>query len=147
MVIDDPHGLARFVLAQQEIYESVLAELGSGQKRSHWMWFIFPQIEGLGHSATSRYYAIKSLDEARAYLSHGVLGARLVECCEILLGLKGKSAADIFGFPDDLKLRSSMTLFAEAAESGSVFERVLEKYFNEERDKKTEDLLGHRYHR
>ncbi len=143
MADQDPYDLKRFLSAQEPIFERVLAELRSGQKRSHWMWFIFPQIEGLGHSPTSRYYAIKTLDEAHAYLDHPVLGARLVECAEILLGIEGRTAAKIFGFPDDMKLKSCMTLFACVAEANSVFVRVLEKYFEGKKDKKTLELVGY----
>lgn len=146
MTYQDPYDLKRFLSAQEPIFESVLAELRNGQKRSHWMWFIFPQIEGLGHSPTSMYYAIKSLDEAREYLNHPILGSRLAECAEILLGFEGKTAAEIFGFPDDMKLKSSMTLFACTANSGSVFERVLEKYFDGKRDENTLYLLGNCTH-
>jgi uncharacterized protein (DUF1810 family) len=142
MTNQDPYDLKRFLSAQQPIYERVLTELRSGEKRSHWMWFIFPQIKGLGHSPTSQYYAIKSLEEARAYLSHPILGARLVECAEILLGIEGRSADEIFGFPDDLKLKSSMTLFACVTDFTSVFSSVLEKYFDGKRDKGTIKLLG-----
>ena len=141
---NDPYNLNRFITAQEGIFENILAELSKGQKRTHWMWFIFPQIEGLGYSETSRYYSIKSPDEAREYLNHPVLGARLLKCCEILLGTKGKTASEIFGPPDDLKFKSSMTLFACVAEPDSVFARVLEKYFDGKHDKRTEVLLGHR---
>jgi uncharacterized protein (DUF1810 family) len=113
-----------------------------GLKRSHWMWFIFPQIDGLGHSPTTRLYSIKSLDEARQYLSHPVLGARLVECAEAVLAVSGLSASDIFGHPDDWKLQSSMTLFGLVAEAGSVFERVLEKYYQGKRDARTLQIMG-----
>ncbi len=138
---DDPFDLSRFLSAQEGIYPTVLAELSAGQKRSHWMWFVFPQIEGLGHSSTSQYYAIKSMAEARAYLKHPVLGARLRECAAAVLAVEGRSAAQIFGYPDDLKLRSSMTLFAAAADPGSVFARVVDKYFNGEQDPKTLRLI------
>ncbi|MEW6357208.1 MAG: DUF1810 domain-containing protein [Planctomycetota bacterium] len=131
----------RFTKAQEGVYDRALAELRAGRKRSHWMWFIFPQIEGLGHSSTSRYYAIKSLEEARQYLNHPVLGPRLLECAEAVLAIEGRSVAEIFGYPDDLKLRSCMTLFAQAAEAGSVFVRVLDKYFHGEQDSRTLDLL------
>jgi uncharacterized protein (DUF1810 family) len=139
-----PDDMERFVRAQHAIYADVLAELRGGQKRTHWMWFIFPQIEGLGSSATSRAYAIRSIDEARRYLSHPVLGPRLHECAAALLAVRGRSAAQIFGHPDDLKLRSSMTLFAEAAGPGSVFEQVLNSYFGGERDARTLQLLAQR---
>ncbi len=138
----DPYDLNRFISAQEGIYDRVLAELRGGQKRTHWMWFIFPQIDGLGHSATTRHYAIKSLEEARRYLSHPVLGARLVESAEAVLVVQGKSVSDIFGYPDDMKLQSSMTLFSLVAEPGSVFERVLEKYFQGKRDARTLQIVG-----
>ncbi len=138
----DPHDLNRFTSAQEGIYDRVLAELRSGLKRTHWMWFIFPQIDGLGHSPTTRFYAIKSLAEARQYLSHPVLGPRLAECAESVLGVQGRSASDIFGYPDDMKLQSSMTLFALAAGPGSVFERVLDKYYQGKPDARTLQIMG-----
>ena len=133
--------LERFTSAQAAIYGGVLAELRSGRKRTHWMWFIFPQIEGLGHSATTMHYAIKSIDEARAYLNHPVLGPRLRECAEAVLAIEGRTASEIFPYPDDLKLKSSMTLFAAASEPGSVFVRVLDKYFAGRQDERTLQLL------
>jgi len=133
--------LARFISAQEGVYGLVLAELRGGQKRSHWMWFVFPQIHGLGNSATAIHFAIRSREEARQYLEHPLLGARLRECAELVLAIKGRSISDIFGYPDDLKLKSSMTLFAAVAETGSVFVRVLEKYFDGERDGRTLQLL------
>jgi uncharacterized protein (DUF1810 family) len=138
----DPHDLNRFVQAQEDDYEQALAEIRSGRKRSHWMWYVFPQIDGLGFSATSRRYAIKSLAEAKAYLAHPVLGPRLTECAEAALGVEGRSAHEIFGSPDDMKLRSCATLFACVAPAGSVFDRLLAKYFQGERDGKTLRLLG-----
>ena len=126
--------LARFTAAQERVYDQALAELRAGRKESHWMWFIFPQFEGLGESPTSRRFAIRSLEEARAYLDDPVLGPRLLECSHALLGLAGLSASAIFGYPDDMKLRSSMTLFELAAPPRSVFTRVIEKYFGGERD-------------
>ncbi len=142
MASNDPHDLNRFVKAQEAVFESALAELGNGQKKSHWMWFIFPQIEGLGYSEISRYYSIKSMQEARQYLSHPILGPRLLKCTETVLALIGKTASEIFGSPDDMKFKSSMTLFACATESDSLFAQALDKYFDGERDKKTEFLLG-----
>jgi uncharacterized protein (DUF1810 family) len=136
----DPFDLERFTDAQAGVYEHALAELGSGRKRTHWMWFIFPQIAGLGHSGMSKHYAVKSIEEAREYLAHPVLGPRLAECAEAVLAVEGRTVSEIFGYPDDLKLRSSMTLFARAAERGSVFARVLEKYFQGE-DARTVQLL------
>ena len=139
----DPFDLSRFTRAQERIYESVLAELTSGRKRTHWMWFIFPQIDGLGHSSTAKQYAIKSLEEARQYLNHPVLGARLSECAEAILAVEGRSVSEIFGSPDNLKLKSSMTLFASVAEKPhSVFIAVLEKYFRGVEDDRTLQLLG-----
>jgi uncharacterized protein (DUF1810 family) len=139
---DDSYELNRFISAQEGVYERALAELRGGLKRTHWMWFIFPQIDGLGHSPTARLYAIKSLDEARRYLDHPVLGARLVESAEAVLVVSGRSVSDIFGHPDDWKLQSSMTLFALVAGPDSVFERVLEKYFQGKRDARTLQILG-----
>jgi uncharacterized protein (DUF1810 family) len=139
---DDPFDLSRFTRAQQGIYDSVLAELRSGRKRTHWMWFIFPQIAGLGHSPTSQHYAIKSSEEARQYLKHPVLGTRLLECAEAVLAVEGRSVSDIFGYPDDMKLMSSMTLFAAVEDNpDSVFIQVLEKYFQGKRDHRTLQLL------
>jgi uncharacterized protein (DUF1810 family) len=139
----DPFQLSRFLSAQEGVHAVALAELRAGAKRSHWMWFVFPQIDGLGSSSTARFYAIRSLAEARAYLGHAVLGARLVECCRALLDLEGAaSASRILGHPDDLKLRSSMTLFeAVAPDAGSLFAAVLDKYFDGERDPLTLSLL------
>ena len=137
----DPFDLERFLSAQRPVYGTALAELRAGRKRTHWMWFVFPQVLGLGHSATSTHYAIRSLEEARRYLDHPVLGARLVECAEAILGVEGRSASEIFGYPDDLRLRSSMTLFAEAAGPDSVFVRVLEKYHGGRRDPRTLEIL------
>lgn len=138
---DDPFDLHRFLAAQEGVYTSVLSELRSGRKRSHWMWFIFPQIDGLGHSSTSRYYAIKSVEEARQYLSHAVLGRRLSECSEAVYSVQGRSASEIFGFPDDLKLHSSMTLFAQVGGPDSIFAKVIEKYYGGQPDKRTLGLL------
>ncbi len=137
----DPFNLHRFVSAQEPVYAAVRAELRRGQKRTHWMWFIFPQLNGLGSSPTSKYYAIKSSDEARSYLGHPILGRRLVDCAEMVLDIRGRSAADIFGAPDDLKLRSSMTLFAAFTDAESVFARVLDTYFQGQRDRRTLELL------
>jgi uncharacterized protein (DUF1810 family) len=138
---DDPFDLDRFVRAQAGIYESVLAELKNGRKRTHWMWFIFPQVDGLGFSAMSKRYAIKSMEEAHQYLQHPVLGSRLLECTQALLEVEGRSVTDIFGYPDDLKLKSCMTLFMQAAQPGSVFGGVLEKYFHGKQDKQTLQIL------
>ena len=138
----DAPDLARFVAAQSGIYEHALAEIASGRKRSHWMWYVFPQLVGLGASATSRKYAISSLAEAEAYLRHELLGARLVACADAALAVEGRSAREIFGSPDDLKLRSSATLFAQVSPDGSVFHRLLEKYFGGEPDAATLRLLA-----
>jgi uncharacterized protein (DUF1810 family) len=138
----DRYGLARFVRAQEGAYERALAEIRQGRKRSHWMWYIFPQIDGLGLSAMSQRYAIRNLAEARAYLDHQVLGPRLVSCVEALLHLENRSAAENFGFPDDRKLRSCATLFAAASAAGSPFHRLLEKYFDGEYDPATLKRLG-----
>jgi uncharacterized protein (DUF1810 family) len=138
----DPFNLARFVEAQNEDYARALAEVRGGSKRSHWMWYIFPQFDGLGFSSMARHYAIKSVAEAEAYLRHPVLGPRLVEICEAALAVEGRTALDIFGSPDDLKLRSSATLFASVSPPGSVFERLLEKYYRGERDERTVQLMG-----
>src|SRR5512141_732324 len=138
----DPFGLERFVQAQEPVYEQVLAEIRAGRKRSHWMWFVFPQLAGLGFSAMSQRYAIADADEARAYLAHPVLGARLVACCEAALSVEGRSAHEIFGSPDDLKFCSCATLFASVSPPGSVFERVLDRYFDGRRDERTVELLG-----
>lgn len=138
----DPHDLERFVDAQEDAYVQALSEVRSGRKRSHWMWYIFPQFEGLGSSPTSRRYAIKSAAEAIEYLRHPVLGARLVECCEAVLGLEGRSASQVFGSPDDAKLQSCATLFAAVSPAGSVFEQVLGTFFRGEWDETTVRLLG-----
>lgn len=137
MTHTDSFDLQRFVAAQAPVYDRVLDELRAGRKRTHWMWFIFPQIEGLGFSATSRRYAIRSRAEAAAYLQHSLLGARLAECAALLLGVQGRSALDILGAPDDLKLCSSMTLFAAVSPPGSVFARVLMHYFQGQGDPRT----------
>lgn len=142
MTSDDPHDLNRFVQAQEHDYARALAEIRVGHKRTHWMWYIFPQLDGLGFSETARRYAIRGLDEARAYLAHPVLGPRLVECAEAVLAVQGRSAREIFGTPDDLKLRSCATLFAEVSSAGSVFRRVVEVYFEGEADVRTLALLG-----
>src|SRR5215475_15701901 len=141
-IAGDPHDLKRFVQAQECHYEQALSEIRSGRKWSHWMWYVFPQYDGLGLSSTSKRYAIKSLSEARAYLDHSVLGPRLMECAEVALALEGRSAFEVFGSPDDMKLRSCATLFACVSPAGSVFERLLAKYFRGERDHKTLRLLG-----
>ncbi len=133
--------LSRFVKAQQYDYDQALQEIRSGRKRSHWMWYIFPQIQGLGFSSTAQYYAIRDLQEAKDYLAHPVLGPRLREISSALLSLEGLSAHQIFGFPDDLKLRSCMTLFRLADLEDSLFEQVLEKYYDGIPDSKTVDIV------
>ncbi|BCQ25512.1 DUF1810 family protein [Caballeronia sp. NK8] len=127
--MSDPYDLQRFVDAQKSVIDEVRAELRAGRKRTHWMWFVFPQIAGLGHSAMAQHYAISSLDEARAYLVHPVLGARLVELTRIVDGLEGRSVGEIFGYPDDMKFHSSMTLFAHIADTPDVFLDALRHYF------------------
>jgi len=139
---NDPYDLRRFIAAQEGVYDRALAELRGGRKRSHWMWYIFPQIEGLGHSPTTRHYSIKSLEEARQYLAHPLLGARLRGCSETVMALQGLSAEDIFGHPDDWKLQSSMTLFELVSDQGSVFGRVLDKYYQGKRDARTLQIVG-----
>ena len=138
---DDRFDLDRFVQAQEEIYSQALAEIMHARKLSHWMWFIFPQIDGLGCSSTAKFYSIKSKEKAKAYLNHPLLGKRLIKCSEALLKIKDKSASEIFGYPDDLKLRSSMTLFASVSGSGSIFARVLDQYYASQPDANTLDLL------
>ena len=139
--VTDPYNLARFVQAQERDYERALTEIKAGHKRSHWMWSVFPQFEGLGSSPTSRRHAIKSVEEAAAYLAHPVLGSRLLECAEAALRVEGRSAYDIFGSPDDMKLRSCATLFASVSPDNSVFHRILEKWFDGEPDARTVRLV------
>jgi len=144
MKTDDPYDLERFVVAQDEgdIYARAVAELRAGQKVGHWMWFVFPQIAGLGTSWASQRYAISSLDEARAYLAHPVLRARLEQCASILTQLRSQPAEDIFGWLDAVKLRSSMTLFARAAPANPLFREVLDRYFGGVADETTDALLA-----
>jgi uncharacterized protein (DUF1810 family) len=137
----DAFNLERFLLAQDRIYQRVLSELRAGQKMSHWMWFIFPQIRGLGRSPISLEYAISSRDEARAYLQHPLLGPRLKECTQLVLQAESRSALEIFGEPDDVKFRSSMTLFANVCSDDDIFERALQKYFAGIPDRLTLDRL------
>ena len=137
----DPFDLNRFLEAQAPDYADALAEIKAGRKQSHWMWYIFPQYDGLAFSTTSKRYAIKSIAEARAYLEHPILGARLLECAEALLAVDGRSLAEIFGSPDDMKLKSSATLFAAVQLPGSVFECILNKYCGGARDMRTIELL------
>ncbi|HEY0009557.1 MAG TPA: DUF1810 domain-containing protein [Tepidisphaeraceae bacterium] len=138
----DSHDLARFLHAQEPIYAQAVSELRSGRKQSHWMWFIFPQYAGLGLSSTSQHYAIKSLAEARAYLTHRVLGPRLIECAQAAVIVNAETATDLLGQPDDAKLRSCATLFAALSPEGSVFHQLLEKYFNNHLDPATLRLLS-----
>ena len=138
----DRFDLRRFVDAQDRVYETVLAELRNGAKRSHWIWFVFPQLQGLGHSATAQHYGISSLDEARAYLAHSVLGPRLRECTRLVAVIDGRSVDEIFGWPDNLKVRSSMTLFAHATEENAAFRAVLDKFYNGEDDPATVERLS-----
>lgn len=150
-VADDPHpsqhhmkptyDLERFVDAQVSVYPRVLAELQRGEKTSHWMWFIFPQIAGLGQSTYARKFAISSLDEASQYLQHPLLGARLLKCARLVLGVKGKTAVGIFQETDAMKLRSSATLFAQVSPAGSVFHRIVDQYFDGKPDAVTLNLL------
>ena len=136
----DPFRLQRFVDAQQGVYAQVCAELAAGCKRSHWMWFVFPQLKGLGRSATAQHYGIASKAEAQAYWAHPLLGPRLKQCTDLVLAVDGRSARQIFGPPDDLKFRSCMTLFAQAT-GEPVFTRALQKYFGGEADPRTIELL------
>jgi|TARA_B110000467_G_scaffold143335_1_gene145306 uncharacterized protein (DUF1810 family) len=137
----DQYNLNRFVNAQLTTYECAMLELTQGRKESHWIWYIFPQIEGLGSSDTAKLYAIKSLEEGRAYLRHPELGPRLIEACEILLSLKDASMDEVMGFPDDLKLQSSMTLFETLPDSSSIFTKIIEIYFDNERDKNSLEII------
>jgi uncharacterized protein (DUF1810 family) len=140
----ESYDLERFIAAQDAggTYETATAELRAGRKRGHWMWFVFPQIAGLGRSSTAQTYAIESLAEAKAYLSHPILGPRLVEAARVLTGLPGRTAEDIFGAIDAIKLRSSMTLFARADPQNPVFQQVLEMYFNCVADAATDQLIA-----
>ena len=137
----DQYNLNRFIEAQMAIYEGAMMELARGRKESHWIWYIFPQIEGLGRSDTAKLYSIKSLEEGRAYLEHPLLGPRLNKACEILLSLKDSSMDEVMGFPDDLKLLSSMTLFEALSDSSSIFTKIIEIYFDDERDENSIELI------
>lgn len=139
--MEDPFDLARFVQAQDPVIETVLAELKQGRKQTHWMWFVFPQVAGLGRSPTAEFFAISGLAEARAYLTHPVLGPRLLACTRRVLAVDGRSAGQIFGQPDDLKFRSSMTLFLKASEDGEPFRTGLARYFGGAPDPETLRLL------
>ncbi len=137
----DTFDLDRFVAAQKDTYQHALSEVAAGRKRSHWMWFIFPQMRGLGLSPTAQRYGITGEEEARAYLAHDVLGERLIAICEAALAVQGRSARDIFGIPDNMKLRSCATLFASVSEAGSVFHQLLDKYFDGQADEQTMQML------
>ena len=134
--------LKRFIDAQENSYASALTELNNGRKTGHWMWYIFPQVQGLGFSETSRYYGINNLQEAKDYLNHPILGSRLIEICKVLLALKSSDATRIFGTPDDLKLKSSMTLFASIPDADPVFQQVLQKFYAGSTDTKTLRIIN-----
>lgn len=138
----DPFKLERFVEAQRDIFETACRELAAGAKASHWMWFVFPQLRGLGMSAASQHYGIGTLAEAQAYLAHPLLGARLRRAAALVLAVEGRTIGEIMGAPDDLKLRSSMTLFALASQDNDVFLQVLERFFGGKQDQMTHRLLG-----
>jgi len=138
----DAFDLQRFLEAQAGVYVYACAELRAGRKKSHWMWFVFPQIRGLGSSPMAMRYAISGMEEARAYLGHVVLGPRLRECAGIVVGAQGRTVEEIFGYPDDLKFHSCMTLFARAEEGGGVFREAIERYFGGEMDRGTVGILG-----
>ncbi len=137
------YDLERFKKAQTQDYGNALREIRNGRKKSHWMWYVFPQVRGLGHSSMADYYGISGIDEAKAYLADPVLGPRLAEISEALMELEEKDAAKIFGFPDVLKLRSCMTLFAAVSGENSVFQKVLDAYYQGEKDERTIALLKH----
>ena len=139
--MNDPYDLKRFVKAQDPVLDQVCAELRAGRKRTHWMWFIFPQLKGLGHSQTARKFAISSRQEAEAYLKHPILAPRLRNCTQLVIEVEGRSIEQIFGYPDDLKFHSSMTLFAEATAGNQIFKDALRKYFDGELDPLTVELL------
>ena len=142
MATGDEFNLERFVEAQEGVADTVTRELRAGRKRSHWMWFVFPQVHGLGRSAMAQRYAIRSLEEAQAYLEHPVLGPRLREWTQLVVNVEGSSAQDIFGYPDYLKFRSSMTLFSRVPGADPVFEKALDKFYGGKPDSKTLDILG-----
>lgn len=137
----DPYNLRRFIDAQEKVVEYVRKELRQGRKQTHWMWFIFPQIQGLGSSPMAQEFAISSLQEAKAYLENPILGLRLVECTRLVNAIEGRSISDIFGYPDDLKFRSCMTLFAQAAPNEDAFQQALSKYSKGEQDSATLTVL------
>lgn len=142
MADTNKYDLGRFITAQAEVYPAALNEIKRGRKVTHWMWYIFPQLTGLGTSATAKYYAITNLEEAQQYLAHPLLGKRLRECCEALCALPGNDIAEVLGYPDNLKLCSCMTLFEQASEDPDVFVCVLQKFYGGRRDNVTEHLLG-----
>jgi uncharacterized protein (DUF1810 family) len=142
MAGDIDYNLDRFIDAQNNVYTQALAELKAGRKRTHWMWFIFPQIAGLGTSAMAEKYAIRSAEEAAAYLADPILGSRLARCVEAILAVSDQSAHDIFGSPDDVKLRSSMTLFAAVSEQGSLFHQAIDRYYHGQFDERTVEILS-----
>ena len=135
------YNLNRFIEAQMTTYEGAMLELTRGRKESHWVWYIFPQIEGLGKSDIAKLYSVKSLEEGRAYLEHPVLGPRIIHACEVLLNLKDKSMVEVMGFPDNLKLHSSMTLFEAVSDANSIFTEIIEVYFDDERDKSSLEII------
>jgi uncharacterized protein (DUF1810 family) len=139
--LKDPHNLQRFVDAQSPVFERVISELRQGRKRGHWMWFIFPQISGLGHSATAAGFAISSRQEAEAYLDHPILGPRLRECTRLLTLVEGRTIQEILGYPDDLKFRSSLTLFARITPDDRIFQDALDKFYGGEYDAMTLERL------
>ena len=139
---NNAENLYRFIDAQEDVYHKVIQELRNGKKETHWMWFIFPQIAGLGYSSTAKYYALQNVDEAREYFAHPTVGARLLECTEIVLAHKGISALTIFGNIDEMKLRSSMTLFTHVAGPDSLFQQALDMHFDGEQDHRTLDILA-----
>jgi uncharacterized protein (DUF1810 family) len=141
----DRYNLNRFIQAQKNNYDDAFLEIQRGKKSSHWMWYIFPQFDGLGFSSMSQLYSIKSIAEAEAYLVHPILGVRLRACTEATLAIEGKSVYDIFGSPDDMKLRSSATLFSYISPPNSVFEKLIKKYFDGNSDRKTLTLLSNQY--
>ncbi len=141
MTMTDLYNLQRFIDAQDPVYDTVLSELRAGDKRTHWIWFIFPQLKGLGQTVTSQKYGISSLDEAKAFLAHPVLGVRLRDCTEIINNLSDRPIKSILSFPDDLKFRSSMTLFAQATDDNQLFLDALKKYYNSEFDQLTLDKI------
>lgn len=138
----DVHGLERFVLAQERDFETALTEISYGKKQTHWMWYIFPQIQGLGFSESAKYYGIKDLEEATDYYFHPILGPRLIKITGELLKHNDRTAHEIFGSPDDMKLRSSMTLFAAVPGADPAFRKVINQFFNDESDQKTQRILG-----